>query len=412
MRSINKKNISARGERGAVIIIFAISLFVLIGFAALAIDIGYLHTTRSELQNVADAAALAGARYLGDEYAKLSLSQMGTHPFTKEEVYSAINAVATQNKAAKNSISIDIDDVEIGLWDAEQSTDDIWYPTLVGPDAVRVIARRDGSANGPITTFLAQIFGVNTMNVASERAIAALSGPAFVEEGELKTPFGLSANVFPNDCKDVIAFSPTTDSCAGWHNFFDPINASKMEEKLLGLIQGDTGPYGSLLNGPDWLAANFGINKTPDPEETPSTSTGDEFNFQGGTISSLFLGGYLESDYDSGGDPGNTGTVSGNEKKPAPMIALFDYFRYRDGDGEDTVWTAVIPVYKDSESGCINPNEALEIVGFAEIVIFSPDPPPLSSLKVHVNCNFSVIEGRGGGTTYGNLKGTIPNLVR
>jgi Flp pilus assembly protein TadG len=76
-----KKNISARGERGAVIVIFAICLFVLIGFAALAIDIGYLHTTRSELQNVADAAALAGARYLGDEYAKLTPSEMGTHPF-------------------------------------------------------------------------------------------------------------------------------------------------------------------------------------------------------------------------------------------------------------------------------------------------------------------------------------------
>jgi hypothetical protein len=409
----DKKNILPRGERGLVIVIFAVCLFLLIGFAALAIDIGYLHTTRSELQNVADAAALAGARYLGDEYSKLTTSEMATHPFTKEEVYAVINAVAIQNKAANNSISIDIDDVEIGLWDVEQSTDDIWYPTLMGPDAVRVIARRDGTANGPITTFLARIFGIDTMNVTSEKAVAALSGPSFVEEGELKTPFGLSANVFPNDCTDVIAFSPTTDSCAGWHNFFDPINANAMAQKLLGFIQGDTEPYsGGLWSGPQWLQTNFGIS--PNPEETPTTSTGDYFEFQGGQVASLFNGSYLDSDYDTGSNPGNTGAVLGNPtNKPAPIIALFDYFRYRDDDGDNSVWTAVIPVYKDdSEVGCMNPNTSLAIAGFAEIVIYTTDPPPLSSLRVNINCNFTVIEGRGGGVTYGNLKGTIPNLVR
>jgi hypothetical protein len=404
----NIETFRGKGQQGAVIIIFAVSLFVLIGFAALAIDIGYLKTTRSELQNVSDAAALAGARYLGAVYAGLTPSEMAAHVFDKQVVYNeAIEAVAQQNKAANKNISIHIDDVEIGLWDAERSTDDIWYPTIIGPDAVRVIARRDTSANGPISTFLARIFNIQLMNVASEKAVAALSGPSFVGPGELNTPFGLSENVFPNNCSDVIAFSPTTESCAGWHNFFDPINAAKMEDKLLGFIQGDTQSYNGLLSGPSWLEANFDLNKPPSPEETPSTSSGDEFEFQGGTISSLFLGGYLGSDYD-----GNTGTVYGNEKQPAPMIALFDYFRYRDDDGDDSQWTATIPVYKDSEAGCINPNKALEIVGFAEIVIFSPDPPPLSSLKVHVRCEPSVIEGRGSGTSYGNLKGTIPNLVR
>ena len=94
------------------------------------------------------------------------------------------------------------------------------------------------------------------------------------------------------------------------------------------------------------------------------------------------------------------------------MIALFDYFRYRDGDGDNSVWTATIPVYKDSDDDCMNPNTALEIKGFAKIVVFTADPPPLSSLKVHVDCNLSIIEARGGGGTFGNLKGTIPNLVK
>ena len=309
----HKDKFPGKGQQGIVILFLALCLFVLIGFAALAIDIGYLYTTRSELQNVADAAALAGARYLGAEYAKLSPSEMGDHVFTKDEVFAGLEVVANQNKAASKSISIDIDDVKIGLWDVTACDDDIvdhngvcGVETFTGPDAVRVVARRDSSANGPINTFFARIFKIDTMNAASESAIAALTGPAVVEEGELKTPFGLSENVFPNDCKDVISFSPTTDSCAGWHNFFDPINAANMEDKLLGLIQGDTAcEYcgTELLNGSDWLEANFELNKTPDSEETPTTSAGDYFEFQGGTISSLFLGGYLGSDYN-----GNTGT--------------------------------------------------------------------------------------------------------
>jgi hypothetical protein len=412
--NLGRRTCRAKRQQGSVIIIFAICLFLLIGFAALAIDIGYLHTTRSELQNVADAAALAGARYLGDEYAKLAFSEMGSHIFSFNEVYAIVKEVAEQNKAANKSISIHADDVWIGLWDPEESVDDIYEYTLQGPDAVRVIARCDGTANGPISTFLARIFGVNTMNVRSEKAVAALSGPSFVQEGELETPFGLSHKVFPDECGEIIQFSPTTESCAGWHNFFDPINANKMEEKLLGFIQGDTGPYDNgLLNGPQWLQANFGIS--PDPAETPSTSTDDEFNFQGGDIASLFNGSYLDSDYDDVLlNPGNTGTVLGNpQNKPAPLIALFDYFRYRDGDEDNSSWTATIPVYYDEdETGCMNPRGSLTIAGFARITIFSVLPPPDRQLSVIVDCNLTIIEGRGGGITYGNLKGTIPNLVR
>lgn len=405
---IRQSTLPGKKQRGSVLVIVGLCLFLFIGLAALAIDIGYLYTTRNELQNVADAAALAGARYLGAEYAKLAPSQMGSHVFTHEEVYAAVHEVAIQNKAANVSITIDSGDVRIGFWDVAVNPDDVTQ-SYVGPDAVRVIARRENGTNGAISTFFGRLFNIDEMTVVSDMAIAALTGPADAEPGELKTPFGLSENVFPNDCTDVIAFSPTTDSCAAWHNFFDPINAASMEDKLLGLIQGHTDceHCGSLTDGPTWLEANFNIAQTPDSEETPATSTGDEFEFQGGTISSLFLGGYLGSDYD-----GDTGTVYDNDKKPAPMIALFDFFRYRDGDGDDTVWTATIPVYKDSDDGCMNPNTALEIVGFAKIVVYTADPPPLSSLKVHIDCNLSVIDARGGGGNYGNLKGTIPNLVK
>jgi Flp pilus assembly protein TadG len=393
-------------QRGSVIVLVIAGMILLLGIAALAIDLGYLYTTRTELQNVADAAALAGARYLGAEYAKLDPVDMANRVFTQSEVYDAVQEVAVQNQAAKNQITIESNDVMIGLWDPANPAD--VSQTYVAPDAVRVIARREsGGVNGAIVTFIGRIFNITEMSVVSDMAIAALSGPAYVEEGELKTPFGLSENVFPNNCTDVIAFSPTTDSCAGWHNFFDAINANAMSDKLLGFIEGDTTTYSGMSSGPEWLEDNFEMNTDPDPEETPTTSAGDSFEFQGGTISSLFLGGYLDSDYD-----GDTGTTLGNAKQPAPMIALFDYFRYRDGDGDNTKWSATIPVYKDSPDGCENPNTSIEIVGFAKIEVFTTDPPPLSSLNVLVDCQLQVIDARGGGSTFGNLKGTIPNLVK
>ena len=411
-----------QNRRGVTAVIVAICLFMLIGFAALAIDVGYLYSTRNELQNVADAAALAGAGYLGSEYEKLSYSEQVAKTFTREEVVSKVNEVAQKNNAAGVSILIrdaEVDgDIIIGNldwdhdspWDHEPPTVN---PILDGPDAVQVIARRDNFINQPVATFFAPVFRIldpkydPRKNVAAI-ATAALTGPANVEEGELKLPFGLSQYVFDlNKCPTKIFFSKTNESCAGWHNFFDAINGEAMEAKLLGLIKGDTCescPEG-FFDGSTWLFSNFGIS--PNAELTPTVSSGDEFEFQGGGISKLFNGSYLTDYFD-----GNTGTVEGSPtNKPAAIIALFDYFRFRDDDGDDSVWTATIPVYKESD-GCGNPNTSIEIVGFAKIVVKTTDPPPLKSFEVDVDCNFSVIEGRGGGVTYGNLRGSIPNLVK
>ena len=53
-----------RRQNGAVAIIAAISLPVLIGFAGLALDLGHLYVEKTELQNATDACALAAAREL------------------------------------------------------------------------------------------------------------------------------------------------------------------------------------------------------------------------------------------------------------------------------------------------------------------------------------------------------------
>lgn len=62
--SIYPVNRPRTGERGAVLLVVAFLLPVLISFLALAIDVGYLYSVKRKLQTVADAAALACAHQM------------------------------------------------------------------------------------------------------------------------------------------------------------------------------------------------------------------------------------------------------------------------------------------------------------------------------------------------------------
>ncbi|WGY72958.1 pilus assembly protein TadG [Burkholderia cepacia] len=66
-RAARHPKVTRRGlhrQRGAVAIIVGLALAVMIGFVGLALDLGKLYVTRSELQNSADACALSAARDL------------------------------------------------------------------------------------------------------------------------------------------------------------------------------------------------------------------------------------------------------------------------------------------------------------------------------------------------------------
>ena len=58
--------------RGAVVVVFALLLVVLLGFVGMALDLGRLYNRKAELQNVADAAALAAARELNGSASGIS----------------------------------------------------------------------------------------------------------------------------------------------------------------------------------------------------------------------------------------------------------------------------------------------------------------------------------------------------
>lgn len=94
----------AKDEDGQVLILFALMLVVLMGFAALAIDIGIIAVQKSNLQNAADAAALAGAQ---------DLPNVGT------SISAAVNVAGLNGmKVTQNKVKKDGDTVAVTLLDS------------------------------------------------------------------------------------------------------------------------------------------------------------------------------------------------------------------------------------------------------------------------------------------------------
>jgi Flp pilus assembly protein TadG len=88
-----------KGDRGAILFIVAASLVVLIGFLGLAFDLGHMYVNKSQLQNMADALALAGAAVLDGTSAGIDLaadraSDVGGHLNNKTEFNSSNLTVA------------------------------------------------------------------------------------------------------------------------------------------------------------------------------------------------------------------------------------------------------------------------------------------------------------------------------
>ena|GEM_PF-1548705 len=144
---------TASKRRGVTGVSVAITLPILVGMAALAVDVGYMCTRGNEMQNAVDSGALAGASALLIDDATVRARGV---------------QFAGSNPLGPETVAITADDVEIGNWE--------WYtksftasPTPgIRSNAVRAIGRRDG-----LPLFFAGILGHSEANVLRD-AIALM----------------------------------------------------------------------------------------------------------------------------------------------------------------------------------------------------------------------------------------------
>lgn len=108
---------------GQVMILFAIGLAVLMGFVAMAVDVGAATATKAKMQSAADAAALAGAQELPE-----SPSQAVTYAQT----YAAANGINLSDM----SISIENDDHNIVV--SVNHTMPTYFARVLGKNSVDI----------------------------------------------------------------------------------------------------------------------------------------------------------------------------------------------------------------------------------------------------------------------------------
>src|SRR5262245_4784749 len=197
MNELMKSNSMARltDSRGAAAVMVSIMMVVLLAMGAAAIDIGHALVARNELQNVSDAAALAGDRALAIIYGGMTPAAQQTYVLTGGDlatIVAATQATAVANLAAGGPIPVNAGDIAVGHWNFGTRT---FTAGNAIPTAVRVIARRDSAANGPISTFLANVVGMSNVSVSAV-ATANLGPINSVPPATMDAPFGISQFYF------------------------------------------------------------------------------------------------------------------------------------------------------------------------------------------------------------------------
>jgi Flp pilus assembly protein TadG len=134
-------------ESGYVLVTVALLLFVLLGFVALAVDIGILYSARTAAQRAADSAALAGALVFAVDT-------------TPEEADIKAKAVASalENTIFGDAVTIVASDVTVDMLNRRVTVD----------------VERTAARGNPVATYLARLF-LDSADIAVEATAEASS---------------------------------------------------------------------------------------------------------------------------------------------------------------------------------------------------------------------------------------------
>lgn len=232
MKSQIQKHRKISEQDGAVLVIVVLCLLMFIGFAAYALDIGHLMVVRNELQNSADAGALAGALALYDD---------SGHINTGANAVASATALANQSENLAVEVNLPTDnlhDVQRGHWsfttrtftpnDSDELTE-LWDVPSAQLDldtnfinAVRVKTRREAT---PAASIFAGIFGRNSFSMSAE-AVAYIGFAGQLEPGEADQPIAIckdsvvQGNTFSCNIGRMLnsGSDPTSSNTAGWTN--------------------------------------------------------------------------------------------------------------------------------------------------------------------------------------------------
>jgi hypothetical protein len=180
----------------------ALLMTMLVGMLAFSIDIGYICSVEAELQNAADAAALAGAQQMqngfvsfyspGQTQQQQIFLQVTTDTSNPASPIPTAQQFAAANRAGGVFVKVPTTDISFSYYDGTNPFVAASYPNYF-PNTITVTTRRDNVANTPLGLFFAPIFGINTTNLTATASATIYAG----DVSSLQVIPGVDAHILP-----------------------------------------------------------------------------------------------------------------------------------------------------------------------------------------------------------------------
>ena len=313
----------SRGEscsqrRAITAVLVLVMVPMLLAVAALTIDVGAMINARADLQDAADAAAMAGASaYISDEMMLVREGAEGTTALN-EVLYSAVERAAAfsllNTTLGGAGILLEPGDVVTGWIDVTSATSPIQTsPAPEDYNSVQVTVRRTlDSTNGPVDLFFAPIFNrlYGEVTATATAVFDDHAGGFDVSKGPgLLMPFTINEDEYKAQLvsgDDQYEYDPDSDSVS--------FNSDGVKEINLY-------PY-------NMAPGNFGLLNIGTPNQGEPALADQIENGTSPEDMELETGSPVLTFYDEGGDP-VTYSITGD---PGMKVALEPSVEMRKGD--------------------------------------------------------------------------------
>jgi hypothetical protein len=315
---------------GNVLVLTAILMIAMFGMLALAVDIGYLHVVRTQLQSSADAAALAATWDLIDEGA------LGGSPDPYLEALAEATArqYASLNPVAGVSPTLSAEDLVIGrLANPFDPNAQITFGDPSRYNAIEVNVRRTAGQNGEVALFFARVLGIASSAQQAEATAVFLdniSGFTMPSSGE-----NLCILPFALDEETWIALENGTGTDSwGWNEESGQVTGGGD-----GILEANLYPEDGLPSAGNRGTVDFGSDNNSTADTARQITEGlsaEDLEYHGGSLQ-LGADGTLALN-------GDTGISAGVKDELATVIGekgIIPIFREVSGPGNNAVFTIV-----------------------------------------------------------------------
>ncbi|MDC3224600.1 pilus assembly protein TadG-related protein [Mariniblastus sp.] len=164
----NLSNQKRKERRGSVVVTMPVMLGGLIFVAAIMVDIGSFYVNKSQMQNAADAAAIAAAMKIGNDRSAASL----------ETARAYASDFANKNQVGRGDVLV-ADDISMGIWDYSGGG---FSPgaDVNNANSFQITVRRGGAASDGLGSYFSRCFGLNDFEAIAKSTVVMSGASAAV----------------------------------------------------------------------------------------------------------------------------------------------------------------------------------------------------------------------------------------